>query len=89
MGGLRHRGGLRKSRILTHFQGGNGRIHTHYEITIRAAGTRDDSASELREMTTRAPGKRYSHTRALRNPHVKKLNHGIFDFGLRNYGIRS
>ena len=28
----------------------------------------------------------YSHTRALRNPIIKKLYHGILDFGLRNYG---
>ena len=31
----------------------------------------------------------YSHTRPLRNSRIKKLRHGIFDFGLRNYGIRS
>ena len=27
--------------------------------------------------------------KGLRNPRIKKLRHGIFDFGLRNYGIRS
>ena len=31
----------------------------------------------------------YSHTQPLRNSRIKKLRHGIFDFGLRNYGIRS
>ena len=29
---------------------------------------------------------KYSHTRALRNPIIKKLYYGILDFGLRNYG---
>ena len=29
------------------------------------------------------------HILGLRNSRIKKLRHGIFDFGLRNYGIRS